>query len=674
MHAASRGVLVASALASLLASCSLTQSLDGYSGGSVADAGTPTIDAARDATALACDQGFKACSGACVPDSDPAHGCGAASCAPCAFPHADVEGCSTAQKCLLGKCADGYADCDGDPANGCEVHLGDDGANCGACGHTCALANAATACVTGACAVAACDTGFGDCNGVAADGCEVATSSDLAHCGSCTTPCPTVANTTFSCTGGACAIAACAATALSCNGDALDGCECAVPHATVSCSPPPSPVLDAGTPDGGAADGGDAGSPEAGASDAAASVDAASAPDASTGVPGCYFVQCEAPYADCDANRANGCETDVTSDGANCGACGASCGGGACVSGRCQPVQIIGNQGNPGQLVIDRDYAYWTNYGAGTIFGSVYSVRKDGANPTPIAGGSDQSQNGSWGIATDYTTSSVYWTTYTPTASHVGSSFKIGGGVATVQATTGRLRGALLDGSYLYYANYEANTLVRLDLTQSPPTALTVAQAPTIQRPNTIVADGTLIYVANEGTPTTSGTTNTPGSAAKSGTVVAITKASIGGTLAVTTFATGLDRPRGLAVDDAQVYWSNVGATAGTGSIQSVAKGGGTPATLASALAAPREIAICSASPATPDECADDPYVYWTEFTGGNVSRVRKDAQTPATPFVLAPGQKSPIGIAVDGHSVFWANYGTSGVAEGTIQRLAKPR
>src|SRR4051812_37305927 len=38
-----------------------------------------------------------------------------------------------------------------------------------------------------------------------------------------------------------------------------------------------------------------------------------------------------------DAGACGG-DVDITSDGANCGACGHSCGGGACVASRCQPV------------------------------------------------------------------------------------------------------------------------------------------------------------------------------------------------------------------------------------------------------------------------------------------------------------------------------------------------
>jgi hypothetical protein len=89
--------------------------------------------------------------------------------------------------CVPGTCPAGFADCDGNPTNGCEAQL-DTVLNCGACGHQCELFKANEACVSGACAIAGCcgydstpgspcagnlpaDT-FTDCDGIAANGCE----------------------------------------------------------------------------------------------------------------------------------------------------------------------------------------------------------------------------------------------------------------------------------------------------------------------------------------------------------------------------------------------------------------------------------------------------------------------------------------------------------------------
>ncbi len=77
----------------------------------------------------ACMAGQKACDDVCVAADDPAFGCGAATCAPCANAHGTTA-------CVGGLCAPGcdpgFGDCDGDPTNGCETDTTSDPADCGA--------------------------------------------------------------------------------------------------------------------------------------------------------------------------------------------------------------------------------------------------------------------------------------------------------------------------------------------------------------------------------------------------------------------------------------------------------------------------------------------------------------------------------------------------------------
>lgn len=50
----------------------------------------------------------------------------------------------------------------------------------------------------------------------------------------------------------------------------------------------------------------------------------------------CAIAACDSGRADCNGNAADGCETDLTSDAASCGACGQACGpGGACSASTC---------------------------------------------------------------------------------------------------------------------------------------------------------------------------------------------------------------------------------------------------------------------------------------------------------------------------------------------------
>jgi hypothetical protein len=57
------------------------------------------------------------------------------------------------------ECVPGYADCDGNPANGCEVNLMVDGSNCGSCNHWCDT-QAGQPCIEGTCAMRECDGGI----------------------------------------------------------------------------------------------------------------------------------------------------------------------------------------------------------------------------------------------------------------------------------------------------------------------------------------------------------------------------------------------------------------------------------------------------------------------------------------------------------------------------------
>jgi hypothetical protein len=79
-------------------------------------------------------------------------------------------------------CPQGYANCDGNPANGCEVDLMDDAYHCGACGTSCQGSGTSSGvCVAGMCG-AACRVGTYDCDGNPANGCESTTACGPTAC------------------------------------------------------------------------------------------------------------------------------------------------------------------------------------------------------------------------------------------------------------------------------------------------------------------------------------------------------------------------------------------------------------------------------------------------------------------------------------------------------------
>jgi len=81
-----------------------------------------------------------------------------------------------------------FDDCDGEATAGCEQSLRTVD-HCGACDTPCTIANGTGDCGTGTCRLASCDTGRGNCDADAANGCETNLMYDSANCGFCGNAC-----------------------------------------------------------------------------------------------------------------------------------------------------------------------------------------------------------------------------------------------------------------------------------------------------------------------------------------------------------------------------------------------------------------------------------------------------------------------------------------------------
>ncbi len=185
-------------------------------------------------TLMACRMGFDDC------DRNPANGCeadltAATSCGSCmracSFAHAAAT--CTAGACRQGACMAGFGDCNMMPSDGCETDLATTVAHCSACGNACAPARANPSCVAGACQVASCQAGFGNCNMLPGDGCETALNT-VSNCGMCRTAC-SFPNATPLCTAGACMLGACNRGFGNCDGNAANGCETDLTSMTTNC-------------------------------------------------------------------------------------------------------------------------------------------------------------------------------------------------------------------------------------------------------------------------------------------------------------------------------------------------------------------------------------------------------------------------------------------------------
>src|SRR5262249_41498513 len=96
---------------------------------------------------------------------------------------------------------------------------------------------------------------------------------------------------------------------------------------------------------------------------------------------------CTPPTAHCDNDPGHICETNLSNDPANCGACGFSCGTQPCVNGACQ---LVGSGawipvGDNADLAIDTKNVYWSTGLGAAAGGAVVWVPKTGGTPQTLA-------------------------------------------------------------------------------------------------------------------------------------------------------------------------------------------------------------------------------------------------------------------------------------------------
>jgi hypothetical protein len=132
-----------------------------------------------------CDTGFEDCDGSasngCETSLNTISNCGACNNS-CNLPNA-IETCAGGT-CQVQSCFGGWGNCDGNPANGCETPL-NTVSDCGNCNNSCNLPNAIEICSGGTCQVQSCFNGWADCDGNPFNGCEF-NLKQSASCGAAT--------------------------------------------------------------------------------------------------------------------------------------------------------------------------------------------------------------------------------------------------------------------------------------------------------------------------------------------------------------------------------------------------------------------------------------------------------------------------------------------------------
>ncbi|MDP3274133.1 MAG: FG-GAP-like repeat-containing protein [Deltaproteobacteria bacterium] len=168
-----------------------------------------------------------------------------------------------------------------------------DSRNCGSCGTVCPTAiNGTGACVAGRCAVM-CNPGFGDCDGLATNGCETSTNTSTVHCGTCGNVCPGIMGATPACNTGVCGIRCTTGTG-DCDMNPANGCETNITNQPQNC----------------------------GACGRVCGAAPNAMPTCSSNI--CSFA-CMTGFGNCDFSSINGCEADLSTNARACGACGRIC-------------------------------------------------------------------------------------------------------------------------------------------------------------------------------------------------------------------------------------------------------------------------------------------------------------------------------------------------------------
>lgn len=274
-----------------------------------------------------CPTGQMVCSGSCTDTTSNPLNCGA--CGNVCPDRPNSNRRCTASTCGYG-CASPFGDCDMTSANGCETNLQTDATNCGACGNRCtAPMSASSYCNLGICAFR-CNMGFGDCDMLAANGCETSLDTSAANCSACGAPCA-LTNAIPACMAGSCTVAGCTMGYDDCDAIPANGCERDIRSDREHCGL------------------------------------CGRACGATEGcVMGSCVASCSAPRMMCGPTC-----VDTSTDAANCGRCGHTCpGGDTCAAGICSSERIVETASGRAHTCARRAsgaVACWGNNGLGQL-------------------------------------------------------------------------------------------------------------------------------------------------------------------------------------------------------------------------------------------------------------------------------------------------------------------
>jgi hypothetical protein len=272
-------------------------------------------------------------------------------------------------------------------------------------------------------------------------------------------------------------------------------------------------------------------------------------------VAGACVPRCALGYDDCNGVGGDGCEANLATDSANCGACGRSCGADACASGMCPAKVVAAGLSGPHSLSVDGGY--------------VYFATQSEVDRVPVGGGSVETLVTTPAAATRVATDGTYIAWGVP-KNEVDARLTSGGTVTVLSSNTSFGGGLALAGGDAYFTL--SNQVMRAPLDGS-----SQAQVVALASATDLALDGTTLFLVQSG---------------------AIVSAPMNGqsTPASTLyFGSALH----VAVDSTQVYW-----TESSSNVLGLPKGGG------------KSFLVAAAQNGADAIAADGLHVYWTTSAG----------------------------------------------------------
>jgi serine/threonine protein kinase len=434
-----------------------------------------------------------------------------------------------------------------------------------------------------------CAPGMRDCDGRAENGCEVDITTPK-NCGGCSIACANDHGQT-ACSGGVCA-PTCDAGYADCDGAPANGCETDLSSSAGHCGRCGRACV------------------------------------AANGAPFCAggdcAVACNPGFGDCNADLADGCESDLTTTSSPTTLCAPeilarTAGGKADIAVERDPdgsvyftspsarvvqmvpkrggrVKTLWEQGVAADIVVGHEYVFWTD----TSTGNVIKYRKGASRPEFAAEFDCKGLCAPFGLATHG--ERVYWTIRPQIATSEPPSLwyneKSGPRILTDQSLVIPRNGLAAGSSGIFWASMDGPEMAFWTLgatSQDKPQRV----LPVAREPSAIALDprGDFIFWIERGSRETS---------FKDGAVMR-TSTSPRHASRLELAASQQD-PRSLAVDQAWVYWSTA-----DGAVKKVRKDG---------VGAPVVLAVDPGIPAAID--VDDRYIYWVSENTGEVRMVAK--------------------------------------------------